>query len=91
MKTFDFFLDQKVSTWMRTDFSIQADNLNDAVKIAKERLERGDLDEIGWEEIEDTKEVLQPTTTSTAEMYYMNDKGDVMEVYNNKVDNVKSV
>ena len=91
MKTFDFFLDQKVTTWMRTDFSIQADNLNEAVKIAKERLERGDLDEIGWEEIEDTKEVLQPTTTSTAEMYYMNDKGDVMEVYNNKVDNVESV
>ncbi len=91
MKTFDFFLDQKVTTWMRTDFSVQADNLNDAVKIAKEKLDRGDLDEIGWEEIEDTKEVLQPTTASTAEMYYMNDKGDVMEVYNNKVDNIKSV
>lgn len=94
MKTFDFFLDQKVTTWMRTDFSVQADNLNDAVKIAKEKLERGDLDEIGWEEIEDTKEVLQPIHNggeSTAEMYFMNGVGDVMEVYNNKVDNVKSV
>ncbi len=42
MKTFDFLLDQKVTTWMRTDFSVEANNLNEAVKIAKEKLERGD-------------------------------------------------
>ncbi len=58
MKTFDFFLDQKVTTWMRTDFSIEANNLNEAVKIAKEKLERGDLDEISWDEVEGVKEVL---------------------------------
>jgi hypothetical protein len=94
METFDFFLDQKVSTWMRTEFSIEADNLNDAVKIAKEKLERGDIDEISWEEVDDTKEILLPCDNdnqSTAEMYYMNDKGDVMEVYNNKVDKVENI
>jgi len=94
MKTFDFFLDQKVTTWMRTDFSVEADNLNDAVKIAKEKFHRGDLDQIGWEEIDNTKEVLHPSDNrneSTAEIYNMNERGDVLEIYNNKVDNVKSV
>ena len=39
MKTYEFFLDQKVSTWMRTEFEVEADNLNEAMKIAKEKLE----------------------------------------------------
>lgn len=94
MKTFDFFLDQKVTTWMRTEFSIEAKDLNEAVTIAKERLNRGDIDEIGWEEVMDTKEVLLPSENkgeTTAEMYYMNERGDVMEVYNNKVDKVENI
>jgi hypothetical protein len=94
MKTFDFFLDQKVTTWMRTDFSIEAEDLNDAVKIAKEKFYRGDLDEIGWQEIDDTKEVLQLSENggeTTAEIYNMNERGDVFEVFNNKVDKVENV
>lgn len=94
MKTFDFFLDQKVTTWMRTEFSIEAKDLNEAVTIAKERLDRGDIDEIGWDEVMDTKDVLQPEDNggeTTAEMYYMNERGDVMEVYNNKVDKVENI
>ena len=93
MKTFEFFLDQKVTTWMRTDFEVKANDLNEAVKIAKEMYERGDLDEISWEEIMDTKEVLQPSDNggqSTAEIYNMNQLGDVLEVYSNKVDQVKN-
>ena len=91
MKKFDFFLDQKVTTWMRTDFEVEAEDLNEAVKIAKEKLESGDLDDIAWQEIDDTKEVLQPKDNggeSTAEIYNMNGRGDVLEVYNNKVDKV---
>ena len=93
MKTFEFFLDQKVTTWMRTDFEVKANDLNEAVKIAKEMYERGDLDEISWEEIMDTKEVLQPSDNggqSTAEIYNMNQLGDVLEVFSNKVDQVKN-
>lgn len=94
MKTFDFFLDQKVTTWMRTEFEIKANDLNEAVKIAKEKLENGDLEDIGWQEIMDTKEVLQPKDNggeSTAEMYNMNERGDVLEVYSNKVDKVENI
>ena len=94
MKTYEFFLDQKVSTWMRTEFEVEADNLNEAMKIAKEKLERGDLEQIAWEEIDDTKEVLLPCDNngqSTADLFFMEQNGDVFEVYNNKVDKVEKL
>ena len=94
MKTFEFFLDQKVTTWMRTDFEVKANDLNEAVKIAKEMFNRGDLDNIAWQEIDDTKEVLKPSDNggeSTAEIYNMNERGDVLEVYSNKVDKVEKI
>jgi hypothetical protein len=94
MKTFEFFLDQKVTTWMRTDFEVKANDLNEAVKIAKQMYEDGDLEQISWEEILDTKEVLQPSDNggqSTAEIYNMNSRGDVLEVFSNKVDKVENI
>ena len=93
MKTFEFFLDQKVTTWMRTDFEVKANDLNEAVKIAKQMYEDGDLEQIRWEEIMDTKEVLQPSDNggeSTAEIYNMDGRGDVLEVYSNKVGQVEN-
>ena len=93
MKTFEFFLDQKVTTWMRTEFEVKANDLNEAVKIAKQMYDDGDLENVSWEEIMDTKEVLQPSDNggeSTAEIYNMNQLGDVLEVYSNKVDQVKN-
>jgi len=93
MKTFEFFLDQKVTTWMRTEFEVKANDLNEAVKIAKEMYDRGDLEDIDWQEIMDTKEVLQPRDNggeSTAEVYNMEKNGDVLEVYSNKVGQVEN-
>jgi hypothetical protein len=94
MKTFEFFLDQKVTTWMRTDFEVKANDLNEAVKIAKQMYEDGDLEQISWEEIMDTKEVLQPKDNggeTTAELYNMNHLGDIIEVYNNKLGKVENI
>jgi hypothetical protein len=94
MKTFEFFLDQKVTTWMRTEFEVKANDLNEAVKIAKEKLESGDLEDIDWQEIMDTKEVLQPSDNggeTTAELYHMEKNGDVLEIYNNKVGKVENI
>jgi len=94
MKTFEFFLDQKITTWMRTDFEIKAEDLNQAVKIAKEKLENGGLDDIGWQEIDGVKEILEPKDNggeSTAEIYQMNKNGDVLEVYSNKVVKVENI
>ena len=93
MKTFEFFLDQKITTWMRTEFEVKANDLNEAVKIAKEMYDRGDVDDIAWQEIDGTKEILQPKDNggeSTAEIYNMNGLGDVLEVYSNKVGQVEN-
>ena len=93
MKTFEFFLDQKVTTWMRTEFEVKANDLNEAAKIAKEMYDRGDLEDLGWEGIMDTYEVLQPKDNggeSTAEVYNMAKNGDVLEVYSNKVGQVEN-
>jgi D-mannonate dehydratase len=94
MKTFEFFLDQKVTTWMRTEFEVKANDLNEAVKIAKQMYDAGDLEGVSWEEIMDTKEVLQPSDNggeSTAEIYNMNQLGDVLEVFSNKVGQVENI
>ena len=94
MKTFEFFLDQKVTTWMRTDFEVKANDLNEAVKIAKEMYVKGDLDEIPWEEILETRELLNPEDNggeTTAEIYQMGKTGDVLQVFDNKVDKVENI
>ncbi len=94
MKTFEFFLDQKITPWMRTEFEVKANDLNEAVKIAKEMYDRGDVDNIAWQEIDGTKEILQPKDNggeSTAEIYQMNKNGDVLEVYSNKVVKVENI
>ena len=94
MKTFEFFLDQKITTWMRTEFEVKANDLNEAVKIAKEMYDRGDLEEIGWEQVLGTEEVLEPSDNggeTTAEIYQMGKTGDVLQVYDNKVDKVENI
>lgn len=94
MKKFEFFLDQKVTTWMRTEFEVKANDLNEAAKIAKDMYDRGDLEDLGWEEILDTKEVLHPSENggeTTAELYNMEKNGDVLEVYNNKFGKVENI
>ena len=41
MKTFDFYVDQKVSAWYRTKFEVEAETYEDARKIAKEQFLNG--------------------------------------------------
>ena len=94
MKTFEFCLYQKVTTWMRTEFEVKANDLNEAAKIAKQMYDDGELEDIGWESIMDTYEVLQPSENggeTTAELYNMEKNGDVLEVFNNKIDKVENI
>jgi hypothetical protein len=95
MKQFNFHLDQKVSSWMRTEFEIEAKSLKEAIKIAKEKFHRGDLDEIAWEYIDGLdNQVLQPNENNnkpTAEIYYTDDIGEIEEVFNNGVDKVENI
>lgn len=59
MEKFNFYLDQKVTTWMRTDFLIEAETLQEAVELAKKKYESGDLYDLPWEEIEGVREIME--------------------------------
>jgi hypothetical protein len=84
--TFQFHLDQKVTTWMRTDFEIDAIDEEEANLKALELLKSGEISEMPWDEIMDTKETMSvednfgdPTEelyTSDGDLIYQNDKED---------------
>lgn len=58
MKTFNFNLDTKITTWMRTPFEIEAKNLKEAKKKAIQFHNEGNTGSIGWDEIMDTREQM---------------------------------
>lgn len=84
MKKFDFYLDQKVTTWMRTHFEVDAESDELAWQKAKDMVNNGDTDSIPWDEITDTQEQLcvedndgfstQELYTNDGELVYSNGK-----------------
>ena len=73
MENFYFYLDQKVTTWMRTNFEVEAESFEEAVKKANEMYESGKLNDIGWDEVDSTKETMKTKENdgySTEELYY---------------------
>jgi hypothetical protein len=73
MENFYFYLDQKVTTWMRTNFEVEAESFEEAVKKANEMYESGKLNDIGWDEVDSTKETMDTKENdgySTEELYY---------------------
>ena len=73
MENFNFYLDQKVTTWMRTNFEVEAESFEEAVKKANEMYESGKLNDIGWDEVDSTKETMDTKENdgySTEELYY---------------------
>jgi hypothetical protein len=72
MKTFDFYLDTKVTTWYRTKFEIEAETLEEAEKKAIEFRERGDNTDVPWEQVDETIEGMTPDENGnqpTEELY----------------------
>lgn len=70
MKEFDFFLDEKVTTWMRTRFSIKAETREDAIEVAVRDLNKLYVET--WEEVPDVKELMtveENNGVSTKEIY----------------------
>ncbi|MEY4573496.1 MAG: hypothetical protein RLZ10_2786 [Bacteroidota bacterium] len=57
-KTFDFYVDQKVTTWYRTHFEIEADSLAEAKKKALEFYEKGNTSDLSWEQYDGTTELM---------------------------------
>ena len=58
MGTFNFSLQQKVTTWMQTDYEIEADTLEEAKQKAIEFHKQGNTGSIGWDEIMDAQEPM---------------------------------
>jgi hypothetical protein len=58
IKTFNFYLDQKVTTWMRTNFSVEGESREVARQMAVNFVKEGNTSEIPWDEVMDTKELM---------------------------------
>jgi hypothetical protein len=56
MEKFNVYLDQKVITWMRTNFSVEAESSEIARQKAIDFVKEGNALELSWEEVMDTKE-----------------------------------
>jgi hypothetical protein len=72
-KVFEFYLDQKVTNWMRTNFEIEADTEEEARKMAIKFVEEGKAEEIGWDEVEGVitpMDVTDNNGQSTEEIYF---------------------
>jgi hypothetical protein len=80
---FDFYIDEKVTTWMRTRFYVEAHTREEAIEIAKKSYE--ELCEVEeWEDIPDCIErmsVEENDGCSTVEMYL--DEERVNKVWEN--------
>jgi len=73
MKTFDFYLDTKVTTWYRTPFEIEAETLEEAQALAIKFVENDHHSELSWEHIDGTIEKMSLEDNggeSTDELYY---------------------
>ena len=86
MKTFNFYLDTKITTWMRTDFEIEAKSLEEAKQKAIEFHLNMETTELPWEENMDTQEPMSVEENggeSTEELY--DEEGNIIW------DNTKSI
>lgn len=75
-KSYDFFLDEKVTIWNRTFFHINAKNLKEAKIKAKEQFDSGQIEnEYNFETLYETEISLNPENNggrSTKELFYNN-------------------
>jgi hypothetical protein len=73
MKTYDFYLDEKVTCWYRTMIQVEAESEEQAKGIALKRIEEeDDIYSYGWEQIDDTIEMMtvdENDNNPTKELY----------------------
>jgi hypothetical protein len=86
METFKFYIDQKITTWERTHFNIEANSKKEAVEKAKEILKEDNEYPVGnWietlHEASSKLEIEQNGDCATRELFL-----DGMEIANNAED-----
>lgn len=78
MKKFNLFVDEKVTIWMRSYVTIEADSLEEAV----EKCKNGDYDNSLEEPLYDTIKYLTPV---------LNDGNATLEIYNSDKDSCSPI
>ena len=76
MEKFQFFFDQKVTSWNRTNFEVEAENYEEAKKLAIELVKNGKVSEYSWEPIFETTELMSKEENDgqpTEELYSSKD------------------
>jgi hypothetical protein len=84
-KTFEFFIDEKVTSWYRTRFEVRANNQEEAIVKAIEATEDGAHCVGSWELIHETLESMsigENKEYATAELYSSNAEDD--KIWDNK-------
>jgi hypothetical protein len=79
-KTFEFFIDEKVTSWYRTRFNVQANNQEEAISKAIRMVESGDTELYSWEELESCAErmtIAENYNNPTIELYTSNGEDEV--------------
>jgi hypothetical protein len=72
METFNFYLDQKVTTWYRTNYEVEAETLEEAKQKAIQLYKQDELDDFGWEQLGGNQEIMTIEDNgnfATAEIY----------------------
>ena len=80
MKTFDFYIDTKVTDWYRTTFEIKANTMEEAKELAIKFVEDDHHGEIPWEQIDCTIEPMSVKDNGgeCTEELYDNSTGNVI-------------
>jgi phosphatidate phosphatase APP1 len=82
MKTFEFYVDSKVTTWYRTRFEIEGEDLEDAKKKSIEFVKNDEHGEISWDHLDDTIEVMSVRENGSFPTEELYDEGGNM-IWNN--------
>lgn len=82
METFDFYLDTKITTWMRTEFQIEAKSLKEAKKKAIEFHKKGETESISWDynpEFNENMSVIDNGGEPTEELFCYDDSNKIWD------------
>lgn len=84
-KIFEFFIDEKVTSWYRTRFEVKSNNQEEAIKKAIECAENGAHCIGSWKLIDETIECMtigENKENPTIELYTSNSEDDL--IWDNK-------
>jgi len=78
MPKFNFSFDQLCTVWYRNDFEVEADNQEDANKLAIEAYKQGNLHSLDWVPVETTVEKVELKEDGLSTEEILTDDGDVI-------------